>query len=285
MIPDRKVLIAESGASKTAWRLCNRGQVLASLESIGLNPSSLSKKDLNKTLEEVIFQLKGEEIHKVCFYGAGLKFEQAIRLLKLSLAELLPEAEIEVEDDLTAAIRSTGKKEGVVCILGTGSNACLYNADGLVKNLGGHGYLLGDEGSGMDLGKHLLKGCLDGNFPQEISAFLEEQEGMSLGEIRTSVYQSLQPNKRLASFAPYLNPWRNNPEIAAMIQGRFKEFLFTTVIKLPDRENLSLDFVGGIAANFSAEIEKVCKELGLAQGSYIESPIERLITYHANPYK
>lgn len=282
-MPEKRILIAESGASKTAWRMCEGEQVLRALESPGLNPSSLTKSELEAYLKQTLVPLQKSGISSLFFYGAGLKFERNIRLLGEAIQQYLPETNIEIENDLTAAIRSTGKSEGIVCILGTGSNACLYEKGTWVKNVGGHGYLLGDEGSGMDLGKQFLKGCLEGEFSTEISDYLEEKEGMNLGEIRTSVYESDQPNKRLASFAPYLSPWKNDPRIAAMLHRRFLRFLKSTVMKITDHQEISLDFVGGISANFTEEIQKACKELGLKGDSFIQSPIERLISYHANP--
>lgn len=282
-MPVHKVLIAESGASKTDWRLCQGRKVIDSFECPGLNPSSIDYLELQEILGHSFSSLSVEEISALYFYGAGLKFEKNIQLLKKALSIYLPDALIEIENDLTAAIRSTGKSAGIVCILGTGSNACLYEQGKWVKNLGGHGYLLGDEGSGMDLGKYLLKGCLEGEYPKEISTYLEEKEGMNLGEIRTSVYESEQPNKRLASFAPYLSPWKDDPQIAAMIHQRFHEFFTNTVLKIDNYQGLSLDFVGGISANFTEQIEKVCLELGLESDSYTQSPIESLINYHANP--
>ena len=50
-----------------------------------------------------------------------------------------------------------GAKLGIAVILGTGSNVGLYDGKQLVKTVGGLGYVLGDEGSGVHLGKDIVE--------------------------------------------------------------------------------------------------------------------------------
>ena len=42
---------------------------------------------------------------------------------------------------------------GIACILGTGSNTCLYDGEDVTDNVTNLGFMLGDEGSGSHLGK------------------------------------------------------------------------------------------------------------------------------------
>ena len=46
-----------------------------------------------------------------------------------------------------------GEVAGVACILGTGSNSCLYDGERIIANVSPGGYILGDEGSGAWLGR------------------------------------------------------------------------------------------------------------------------------------
>lgn len=58
---------------------------------------------------------------------------------------------------LAAARASCGMEEGVVCILGTGANACHYDGENITERMISLGYALGDEGSGNYIGKLTLK--------------------------------------------------------------------------------------------------------------------------------
>ena len=46
---------------------------------------------------------------------------------------------------------------GIVAILGTGSNSCVYDGINIIEAVPSLGYILGDEGSGAYLGKKLLQ--------------------------------------------------------------------------------------------------------------------------------
>ena len=59
-------------------------------------------------------------------------------------------------------------KEGIACIMGTGSNSCYYDGKDVAKNIFSLGYLLGDEVGGCNLGKKLIRDYLRGVLPQEL---------------------------------------------------------------------------------------------------------------------
>ncbi|MET7279124.1 BadF/BadG/BcrA/BcrD ATPase family protein [Kribbella sp. NPDC005582] len=93
--------------------------------------------------------------------------------------------------DLEVAFASgTPQPDGHVLISGTGSNAGVVRDHRLVRTAGGHGWLLGDEGSGFWLGREAVRSVL-------LSFDLEEP----LGLLGTSVLQSLLPTHDPALFA------------------------------------------------------------------------------------
>ncbi len=76
------------------------------------------------------------------------------------LAQRLPFARLRVETDAVAAARGAlGGKDGVVAAIGTGS-VFAAQTGGHVREIGGKGLALGDEGSGAWLGRALLSRCL-----------------------------------------------------------------------------------------------------------------------------
>ncbi|MEM6807438.1 MAG: hypothetical protein AAF696_38925, partial [Bacteroidota bacterium] len=144
-----------------------------------------------------------------------------------------------------------------------------------------HGYLLGDEGSGMDLGKYLLKGLLEGKFAEEIERYVCEQEGMDIGQLRTSVYNSKQANRRLASFAPYIYQWKQDEQIQHMLKSRFQAFIQSSLNPLLPLQHIPLDFVGAIGKYFRKELEAALTDRGWQIGHMITNPMEKLVLYHS----
>lgn len=77
-----------------------------------------------------------------------------------AVSEVLPLDHIRVEDDRPAAVAGAlGSRDGTVMGIGTGSFVARQCA-GQIRLVGGHGFQLGDEGSGAWLGKRLLQRCL-----------------------------------------------------------------------------------------------------------------------------
>jgi glucosamine kinase len=66
-------------------------------------------------------------------------------------ARVIPSSDIEI-----ALVGAHGEREGILLLAGTGSVACGMNGDNTVQ-VGGWGYLLGDEGSGYWIGLQALK--------------------------------------------------------------------------------------------------------------------------------
>lgn len=61
---------------------------------------------------------------------------------------------VTVMSDLLGAARGLFiDQPGLPCILGTGSNSCIYDGAEIVDNVKSLGFILGDEGSGAFIGK------------------------------------------------------------------------------------------------------------------------------------
>lgn len=72
--------------------------------------------------------------------------------------DLLPAAQVMVHHDaITALAGASVGQPGVIVIAGTGAVAYGERADGRAAKSGGWGYLMGDEGSGYDLGVQALR--------------------------------------------------------------------------------------------------------------------------------
>jgi N-acetylglucosamine kinase-like BadF-type ATPase len=197
------------------------------------------------------------------------------------LREVTHASRVTVEHDLLGAARaSAGTRPGIVCILGTGSNSCLYDGTKLVEYRGGHGYLFGDDGSGADLGKRLMKALLDKRIPEEISRDFERFAGHPVIELKNRIYAAPKPNVYLASFVPFISQNIHQQPIREMVHRAMLEFIGSTVVQFPKYKSYDLYFIGGVAKEFQAILKPLCEEIGLKKPFLAGNPIEGLVKYH-----
>ena len=167
-----------------------------------------------------------DEIH---FFGAGCTQEKSPLLHDL-LQSLFPAAtEVEVGSDMLGAAKALfADKPGIACILGTGSNSCLYDGQRIVSNVSPMGYILGDEGSGAVLGKTFLNALYKGAHQDLIPVF-EAETGLTLPVIIDKVYRQPMPNRFLASLAPFIKSHITQPWISEMVINSFRLFFQNNV--------------------------------------------------------
>jgi len=280
------MLIAESGSTKTEWRLFKGSEVVTSFRSKGFNPNVQKEESILKKMRKAVSKnIKPKKVQEVYFYGAGLGGQTQRQIMYKILHSIFPFAQLEVNHDIAAASRSTGRRTGIVCILGTGSNSCYYRDYQVESIIGGHGYLFGDEGSGADLGKHLVKGFLDKDFPKEARTKFEEAVETSVYKTKIKVMKSDTPNVDMAKFAPIVEQLRTYPEINQMVTNRFVEFLKKTVMRYPDYENLHTDFVGSISHYFRDNLIDACQLCKVRHGDIIKEPIHNLLWFHTKQFE
>ncbi|KAI9285214.1 hypothetical protein BC943DRAFT_323816 [Umbelopsis sp. AD052] len=98
--------------------------------------------------------------------SAGCDASESQIQLKQELAKLLnviDDSKIRVTNDVDLLASGLGGKEGAVLVAGTGSIAIRYADSGeRIQRSGGLGYLVGDEGSGWDIGRAAIQhtGCV-----------------------------------------------------------------------------------------------------------------------------
>src|SRR6267378_1367353 len=151
------ILIAESGASKMDWRMLNQDGTIGQAYCAGFNPYYQPVSDLRKNIEAVLLPVLREPVTKIFYYGAGLSSDKNRETLQMAFASYFADAKIEVGWDLLAAARALcGHEPGIACILGTGSNSCLYDGEKITGQVANLGWILADEASGSTIGKQLL---------------------------------------------------------------------------------------------------------------------------------
>ena len=159
------ILIADSGSTKTDWTILRDGNVVMNVKTIGFNPyfqtrDEVSLEILNKLKPHINSEL--QDITEVHYYGAGCSTAENSQLIKDAISITLGVPAISVSHDLLAAARALCKREwGIACILGTGSNSCLYNGEEIIENVPSTGYLWSDYGGGSQIGKFFIRDFFD----------------------------------------------------------------------------------------------------------------------------
>ncbi|TND08856.1 MAG: hypothetical protein FD123_1710 [Bacteroidetes bacterium] len=165
-------LIADSGSTKTDWRLAGPGGQLHQAQTEGYNPYYISEDDmaagLRKHLQPQLMSLGVNTVQQVFFYGAGCANEEKCKTVSAAIRSVFRPDLVEVHSDMLGAARALcGRRAGIAAILGTGSNSCFYDGNQIVSARPSLGYVLGDEGSGAHLGKQLVRAFLYGDLPRE----------------------------------------------------------------------------------------------------------------------
>ncbi len=265
-------LIADCGSTKTSWVLTD-GTSRQAFESIGINPVRDSEADIEKALPDIV-----PPVSVIYFYGAGCIPPYA-DIVRLVLERRFPEAEVHVESDLLGAAQALcGTHEGIACIMGTGSNSCLYDGRHIVENVSPLGWILGDEGSGAVLGRRLVGDVLKGQLPPALCKAFTDETGLSRADIIGKVYREPMPNRFLASLVPFLDRHRQEEEIHSFLVGEFRRFLRRNVAQYR-RPDLPVSFVGGIAHSFREELAEALRAEGFTPGRILKQPIEAMVDF------
>jgi N-acetylglucosamine kinase-like BadF-type ATPase len=179
-----------------------------------------------------------------------------------------------IGSDLIGAARWTcGDIPGVVCILGTGSNAARWDGLRIEDSLPSLGFLLGDEGSGAELGKRLLKAFFYRELPPElVHRFRTAYPVLDRTEVLDALYRRPMPNRWCAEFAFFYGQNRGNKWIENNLHEEFSAFVARRVAPLaaPD---LPVHAVGGVAWHFRDIWKNCLDEKKMAVGEIILSPL------------
>ena len=270
-------LIVDCGATKIDWIYCRGGEIVDRLSTQGIN---FAQSGGISTLAECLDRVRCDGVGAVHFYGAGCRGEMVDKVAGVLAGRFL-DAEIEVASDMLAAARALcGRRSGIACILGTGSNSCLYDGENIVDNVPAMGYLLGDEGSGAVLGRKLLNMIFKRGAGDALVAEFVNTCGQSLDEIIARVYRGERPGAYLASFAPFIAANIDYSEMESMVVRSFVEFFDNNVKRYRDWETLPVNFTGSVAANFTPQLAKAAEIAGCRLGIIAAAPASLLAAYH-----
>lgn len=276
------IVIADMGATKTDWSFAEGSTVIKNIQTKGFNPYFHTTGEIVDLLRSDFVDEDFSEVEEVHFYGAGCSTEEKIKTVEHALKIYFPYAIVEVSHDLLASARALcGNSPGIACILGTGSNTCLFDGTDIISNNPSLGFLLGDEGSGGDLGRELIKAYYYGRLTPELNSKFEKQFNTDKTSLLGNVYSTDKPNAYCAAFTPFLNQNIEEECILELVKNSFREFFTSHILTYENYQKLPINFVGSIAHHFKSQLEQVAKEFGTRVGVIIKAPVGKLIEYHS----
>ena len=281
------LLIADAGSTKADWAWVARDGENSFAHTKGYNPvvhpKELLHGELKKLSTELLPQLQPSEVH---YYGAGCWDHTRKVPIQEALRAVYPKAEILVMHDLLGAARAAcGNDPGIACILGTGSNTCLYDGVDVIDNVTNLGYMLGDEGSGSHLGKEFLRAYFYRELDSDLRDAFENYVELDKSTILDNVYGTDIPNTYLASFTRFMGMHLDHPLIQKIIFQSFGEFLDRHVRKYKGHLGVPVHYIGSIAFHFRTILRAAMAERNLEMGSFVHKPIEALANFHRNRLK
>lgn len=277
----KSILIGDVGATGSDWVLV-QGSNQKAFSLGGYNPVSQSNDRLSELLSGLISEVTVNLVD-IYYYGAGIGIVEDTLGIEQQFRQMLNVDRIFFASDLLGAAHALcGDEPGVVCILGTGSNACYYDGNALTS---GHslGYPLGDEGSGMDIGKRMVKAFYYGLLPEDLHALLSPILPASRMEFLKDFKSRSAPNQYLASMTRYLLSTDNQSYAKEILKEAFTDFIKYHLYSI--ERNTKINAVGSIAFYFCGEFEKCLNEYQLQLGNVLQKPIDALATYHLSTNK
>jgi N-acetylglucosamine kinase-like BadF-type ATPase len=276
------IAIADSGSSHSSWKIIDdKGQII-SKKLKGINPLILNEKKISEEISSAFNDVINTDlIYKIYFYGAGCRSNNEKLKIQSSLKKIFINADIIVETDLLGAARALFlNNEGLIAILGTGSNSGIYNGFEITQNIRSLGYIIGDEGSGVYFGKAIITLFYNNLLPEDLNKLFKEFCSFDRNTLIDKLYNNLRPNQFLAEFAPFVIENKNHKYLHNLITEGISKFFKYNICLYKNYEKYNLGFCGSIAYYLKDEIIKIARNFNFNDVIIISDPIEKLIEYH-----
>ncbi len=274
-------IIAESSSTRTEWSLCDGDRIVEHAFTIGLNPYFLSRREISHSirleLPEAFFRRRWEHVY---FYGAGCGTADKCKIMESSLVAQF-KTPCTVESDLLGAARGLLVREpGLACILGTGSNSCMYDGNEITQNVRPLGFILGDEGSNAHMGKRFIADVLKELAPREIINDFYDTFQVTTNSLLEEVYSTSLPARNIAKYAFFLKDRVNHPYVYELAYDSLMMFFRRNIVQY-DYADQPISFVGSTCINFENILRTVASDFGASIAKIAKYSMPGLVEFHA----
>lgn len=274
-------IIAESSSTRTEWALVDGTEIVEHAFTTGLNPFFQTRREISHAvrleLPEAFFRRRWNHVY---FYGAGCSSKEKNKIMESSLVAQF-KTPVTVQSDLLGAARGLlVRKPGLACILGTGSNSCLYDGSEIVKTVSPLGFILGDEGSGAYLGKTFIADMLKDLAPASLSRAFYEKYAVTPNMLMDEVYTNPLPSRTLSRYSAFLAEHIGEKYVYDLIYDAFMRFFTRNIWAYPYKEN-PICFVGSTCVLFKDILLKAAADYGAEIAKITRYSMPGLIEYHS----
>src|SRR6056297_664411 len=103
-------LIADSGSTKTDWRLITPSGEVFDYKSEGINPYFHNDESVSETLRRISFApYSHADIDEVYFYSAGSNTQKSMEIMNTGFKRIFTSAKVNIMHDLLGAARALYK--------------------------------------------------------------------------------------------------------------------------------------------------------------------------------
>ena len=280
MPTDTIKVIAESSSTRTEWALVQGDKIIEHAYTEGLNPFFQTRREISHIirlgLPSEFFKRRWSHVY---YYGAGCSSPEKNKIVESSLVAQF-KTPVTVDSDLVGATRGLLVHEpGLACILGTGSNSCLYDGNQIIKRVRSGGYILGDEGSGAAMGRLFIGDLLKGFVPSDIRDSFVEKFNLNVDLLMDEVYNNPHANRNLRNYGVFLSEHLQNEYVYRLVFNEISRFFERTILQY-DYQNYAINFVGSVACQFSEVLLSVASKYGANIKKIVRASMPGLVIYH-----
>lgn len=277
------ILICDCGSTKAEWVLLDGDNVAKRFITNGFNPNFTDNETIKGIVNEAKNIIDNQDVEKVFFYGSGCGSEANKIKVAMIFAIEFKINDIEVYPDTLGACHALfGKDSGIACILGTGSNACVYDGEKITQSVASLGFMIGDEGSGCHIGKRIVHDYFLGIMPENLRMKFDEKYHLDRERFLKRVYQGEQPSRYLAEFTKFASENIDNQYIRYIVGDCFEAFV-SSLFRAERSENEkspAVGFVGSIAFVFQDILLQVLENHDIKCSKILKNPMDGLVDFY-----
>lgn len=246
----------DAGASATKWALINENGLILSGQQEAMDghlyrESSLAR--MQKVLSEIKAQIKELRVDSVYMGITGVTHDGSIQ----NQIKLVFDCDSQIVSDIELAYRANfSEGNGILLYAGTGSVSFAIDEEGRTHQIGGWGYLLGDEGAGYWIGRESIRHALSviesnaGRTPDSLATLvLKAMNASDWNSVKSFVYS--QERAKIAALSAIVNmAAEKNDADAILILTKAAAHLAELVNRMDKqlvRKALPVTFTGGIS--------------------------------------
>jgi len=246
----------DAGASATKWALIDENGLILSGQQEAMDghlyrESSLAR--MQKVLSEIKVQIKELRVDSVYMGITGVMQDGSIQ----NQIKLVFECDSQIVSDIELAYRANFTEgNGILLYAGTGSVSFAIDEEGKTHQIGGWGYLLGDEGAGYWIGRESIRHALSviesnaSRTPDSLATLvLKEMDANDWNSVKSFVYS--QERSKIAALSAIVNKAaEKNDADAILILNKAAAHLAELVDRMDKqlvRKALPVTFTGGIS--------------------------------------